>query len=91
MKICKSGHSKIVHETENCPLCSLTKHNLIVHQFIESKEIDLVDKLIKYQEMQRQKEKNCATCVNEPDIGISCSICCRFTGDTNDEDYWEKY
>jgi hypothetical protein len=74
MKLCYNGHSRIVHENEHCPLCQLTKHNLIVHQFIESKEINLVEKLIEYQEMRRMEDpKKCTndTCNNGYDYAFA--------------------
>jgi hypothetical protein len=70
MKVCESGHIKIVHEGNICPLCRLTKHNLIVHQFVESKEINLVEKLIEYQEKRRL-----APCINKG--------CCSFSKSGN--------
>ena len=50
MEMCSNGHGSIVFADYNhCPLCALTKHNDIVHDFIESKGKDLVRELVAYQ------------------------------------------
>lgn len=58
MYICDNGHSKVVHENPYyCPLCHLMVHNIMVHDFTESKGQKLVDELVEYQKNQNTKGK----------------------------------
>jgi hypothetical protein len=48
MVLCNKKHSKIVHNNGTCPLCNLTEHNNLVHDFIESKGRDFVNELVSF-------------------------------------------
>lgn len=62
MKLCRNKHSEIIYDDRfrtTCPLCQLRKHNNIVHDFIESEEINMVDKLVEYQAMREKEDSKC--------------------------------
>jgi hypothetical protein len=49
MQICSNKHDPIVFDHNKCPLCSLTVHTDVVHDFIESKGDALVRELVAFQ------------------------------------------
>jgi len=48
MVLCNNNHVEIVHAIGKCPLCQLTEHNNLVHDFIESNGRGLVSELVAY-------------------------------------------
>jgi len=58
--ICENNHEQILYSQNTysyCPLCSLTKHNNDVHDFIESIP-NLVPKLVSFQLHRQKQEEN---------------------------------
>lgn len=57
MKTCENKHDMIVYDSDwGCPLCKLTKHNTMVHDFIESKGQPLINDLVAFQNKERENE-----------------------------------
>jgi len=77
MRICQHDHSPIVHINNRCPLCVLTEHNNIVHDFIESKGRGLIGELVAFQHRKTSglEVVQNSTSTNTESFQLLCETC----------------